>query len=179
MPRIMNAEVRWVKCDPKNPVRNYNEDGYEWSLMLLTNDPATAKSWADEHHLTVKRKKPKEGEKATGDEPFVTYLRKLAYRDDEGKDACRPAPSCVAADLSPLNPNIVGNGSLANIQVRYREWSYKKKSGVTADLIGIQVIDLHPYVPVEEEFEATEMKVTERARGDDGNDEDDDDDSVY
>jgi hypothetical protein len=159
MPVITNAEVFWVKCDPRRPVKNYNEDGFEWSLELRTKDKLEAERWERDFHTKVKLREPKEKEK--GGSFYVAYLRKVAYLEEEGVDQMRKPVRVVDANLEPLDPNIVGNGSIANIQVRFREWTFKKNKGTKADLVGIQVTRLIPYVPEIDEFEETDMVIVD------------------
>ena len=144
---LKNCNINWVKLDPNNPVPTYDEDGFEWTLEMRTNDEKQKAEW-EAAHIKVKEKHDKETKEFLY---YVAYLRKLAYKEEELedgasiKDVIRKAPSCVDLSLTPLDPTIVGNGSMANIHVKEREWTWKKKAGISADLKGIQVSVLKPY----------------------------------
>ena len=75
-----------------------------------------------------------------------------------------PAPKVVDKYGEPHNPDNIGNESVCNVQGRLREWEYKKKSGVSFDLVGVQVMELNEYNPeAAVEFEYVEKKEVEFA----------------
>ena len=44
-----------------------------------------------------------------------------------------------------LGDTAIGNGSVCNVQFMERPWEYAGKSGITATLVGVQVMDLVEY----------------------------------
>lgn len=153
---LKNCNINWVKLDPKNPAPTYDEDGFEWTIEMRTEDEKQKAEW-EAAHIKVKEKKDKESGEFLY---YVAYLRKLAYKEEEIEDGAkvsdviRKAPSCVDLSLSPIDPTTVGNGSIAHVHVKEREWTWKKKSGISADLKGIQVAVLRPYYGETSLFEA-------------------------
>ena len=80
-----------------------------------------------------------------------------------------PAPKVVDAYGQPHNPDNIGNESVCNVQGRIREWEYKKKAGVSFDLVAVQVMELNEYSSESSvEFEYVERKEVELAATDDG-----------
>lgn len=75
------------------------------------------------------------------DRGLVCVIRRKVY-DKHGKE--RPKPKVVDAKKNPFE-GAVGNGSLVNVQYRPFKWTYGNKSGVSADLIGVQVLELNEY----------------------------------
>ena len=86
--------------------------------------------------------------------PCIKFKRKVARKDGEQN----PKPRIVDADNMPFD-GLVGNGSKVNVQYRIWDWSYAGRSGVSADLQGVQVIDLvafggSEFKPVNQEEQA-------------------------
>jgi hypothetical protein len=44
-----------------------------------------------------------------------------------------------------MGETLIGNGSLCNVQYMERPWEYAGKTGITATLVGIQVMELVEY----------------------------------
>ena len=63
-------------------------------------------------------------------------------RSSKGKEFS--PPDVVDAQKRPFTGTI-GNGSLVNVMFNVREWEYAGKSGISADLRGVQVVDLKKY----------------------------------
>lgn len=93
------------------------------------------------------------------DEDTATELKKAGLRvKKEGEDLVFKVkrnvlkvdgteagkPNIVDAENKPFEDNI-GNGSIVNVQIRPYEYSNNFGSGVSADLEGVQVVDLVPY----------------------------------
>ena len=51
---------------------------------------------------------------------------------------------------------IVGSGSTVNVKAIPFEWSYAGKSGVSADLAAVQVVDFIEYSSAGEDFDVVE-----------------------
>lgn len=83
------------------------------------------------------------------DRGLVCVFKRKVY-DKNGKE--RPAPALVDAKKQPFN-GTVGNGSTVNVQYRPFAWTFGNKKGISADLIGIQVLELNEYAEDKIDFE--------------------------
>jgi len=62
-------------------------------------------------------------------------------------------PNCVDANKKPFE-DLIGNGSLVNLQVNVFDWEFAGNTGKSLDFVGIQVLELVPFAGNEDEFEA-------------------------
>lgn len=72
--------------------------------------------------------------------------------------------------------DLIGNGSICNIQYNIYEWKWKSKAGVSAGLVAVQVLDHVPYKGAEDEFEVEEEFGGEKDELSDNSNTSDDDD---
>jgi len=73
-------------------------------------------------------------------EPMVKFKRRQ-FRKDGTEN---PKPKVVDSDAMPMD-DLIGNGSKVNVQYRTYPWTYAGRSGVGADLVGVQVLELVAY----------------------------------
>lgn len=124
----------WPKIG-SNPDSNYNEDGYEWTIDCLVS----------QEQVDELKSKGLEAIKEDADgRPYVRLKRPTTYAKSGDP---MPAPKVVDKFGSPVDPDSVGNESVCNVQGRLREWEYRKKKGVSFDLVAVQVIELNEYTP--------------------------------
>ncbi|RLB64616.1 MAG: hypothetical protein DRH08_09245 [Deltaproteobacteria bacterium] len=163
---IKGATLFFVKLDPKRPALNYNEDGYEWQLQVRTTDKKAAKRWKEEFHLNMKFDQE---DTKTGDTYHGARLSRRAYTIEGGKDTMFEPPGCMKVEgqlAIPLDANTIGNNSVADVMIQLRSYKFKKKEGVTADLLGILVRDLKEYTQVADpdwDLEGGDTVVTDAA----------------
>ena len=83
--------------------------------------------------------------KNKGDErnDFITAKMKVKRKDG----GMNTPPKVVDSKLNPIVDVLVGNGSKVNVSYRPFEWSFANKSGVSAGLNSIQVLNLIEYNP--------------------------------
>jgi hypothetical protein len=158
MPVLQNCEVWFVKADPKRPNKKFNPANPTWEVQIRTNDKAQVEDWK-KHGLNVKPIIP-------DDDPTQMYwrvnLRKKSIKED-GQAAS--AVTVVDAKLRDLDPNIIGNGSIAN--VRIYQYTYQKQptgQGIATVFMGLQVTKLIKYTPKarDDDFsDAGDMEVVE------------------
>lgn len=129
---VRNAIINWVKCDQNNPDMGYDGDTPQWTVDIENPTKETKKIWKDEKLGGMKTRK------ASGQEYLVLKRKATPFKNGDEKEA----PTIVDAHLKPLDPNIVGNGSIANVQYSVYSWEHKGRKGRSADLSGIQVINL-------------------------------------
>ena len=148
---IRNVEIFWVKCDPKNPSRYEGKGPAKWTVQFRVKDKDTKKQLEDLYGFKFS---PIEDD-VSGKLVYKTTISRYAFRaDPSGKenvnDPNKPV-SVVLGDLSPVDPNTVGNGSIGHISFSFKD----DKSSRT--LKGIQLIKMKVFEGgSDEEFEATD-----------------------
>jgi hypothetical protein len=137
--------------NPKKPSRKFNPKNPTWECQIRTTDKNVKKEW-ENAGLKPKAILPDEGT------PYyrVNLKRKTIKHDGSLADC----PTCVDRQLQPLNPDGVGNGSIADVRIFFYDFIDKETSakGKAPVLMGIKVLKQLVYVPSarEDEFEADE-----------------------
>lgn len=134
--KIISGKVFWASVIEPNTTY---EPAWQVDVCLT---PATKKI-VEGDGLTVKNKGDDRGD-------FITLKRKV-LRQDGTK---RQAPVVKDSQNNPWNGQLIGNGSVCNIKYTPYEWSRSGKSGVSADLTAIQVVDFVGYT--KDDFEAVD-----------------------
>ena len=157
MAMLKNVSLFWVKLDPKRPEAAFGDGGPKWQVQIRTYDKAQRDEW---HALNIKTK-PQEDD---GKIVYVGHLRKPTHK----KDGEANAPvKVVNGQLEDLDPNTVGNGSVANCRIYQYDYEVKKKEGagvlkgVATMLMAVQVTKLKVYEqkPREDDFDPTETEI--------------------
>ena len=111
-----------------------------WQVDLCLDEDT--KALVQEAGLTVRNKDDDRGE-------FVTLKRKV-----QGKKGARQAPKVVDSQNNPWvvededgksEYKLIGNGSVVTVKALPFEWNYAGKSGKSADLDAVQVVELVEY----------------------------------
>jgi hypothetical protein len=133
---IKNLELNWVKLD--KPVDNYSGDKLIYDIQVSVPE-------ARQDELEAIRKVRTKDGKAT------INLSKNAFLKD-GEPAAKVR--VVDANKEPLDPKIIGNGSIGNVMLMQRPYEIKHpktgkvtKSGITSMLLAVQVTKLVKYTP--------------------------------
>jgi hypothetical protein len=145
---LKNVELYWVKLDPANPVDPFNSNKFIWEIQMRTPEKTVAKSWKD-MGLPVKTYDD------NGATVYICNVKKLA-KSAAGKELS--PPRVVDGKLQPVDPNIIGNGSIGNIQLSPLEWSVGNKSGIVFDLMAVQVVKLIEYVGSNLSFDIVDIE---------------------
>jgi len=174
MPILKDCELYYAWLTPEYPNKRYNKENPTWEVQLRTTDKNKRKEW-EAQNLVIKAIVP-------DDEPpfFRVNLKKRSLKktdellkDEEGKnifdDKGNPKyvmeeadpPEVLDAQLNPLNPSIIGNGSIGDVKVYQYEYpgpGNTKRIGSV--LMGIRVTKLIEYIRKprsdDEEFEKSE-----------------------
>jgi hypothetical protein len=165
---LKNVELHWVKLDPKRPNTTFDKDG-KWEVQIRTRNKAQAKEWKDAN-LKVTPVEDDDG----------VYYRAMLKKSAKKKDGEANAPvKVVNGSLEELNPNTIGNGSIANVRLFQYEYEVGPKKGIASMLMAVQVTTLNEYVPKpnDDDFEMTETKINKIA--DNQPNEDDSDDEPF
>ena len=125
--RIITGKVFWASLVEPNTTY---EPAWQVNVVL---DPATKKI-VEGDGLTILNKGDDQGD-------YITLKRKVL----KGDGSKREAPEVVDSQTKPWNGQLIGNGSLCNIKYKPYDWSRNGKSGVSAELVSVQVLDLIPY----------------------------------
>ena len=135
---LNNVELSWVKLDPKNPDMGFDKQSPQFSVVATVEDKAVADTWKAKG-INVK---PKEHD---GKVVYYATLKKKIYTDADGKYNT-PAPVVVDKQLQPItDTNKIGNGSKGNVQVKFKPYEYMGRSGISVQLLAVQVTDLKEY----------------------------------
>ena len=127
---VPNVELHWAKLDPENPVKPF--EAVQWEAQIHTADKAVADEWS-KNYLNVKEK----------DGSYYVQLVRNAFKRD-GKP--NNPVGVVGRRLEPIDPNTIGNGSIANVKIY--QFNYQMNGGgVGSRLSNIQIVDLKEYTP--------------------------------
>jgi len=83
--------------------------------------------------------------KNVGDDRGDFVTAKMKVRRDNG--VINSPPKVVDSKLNPITNALVGNGSKVNVSYRPFDWTFGNRSGVSAGLNSVQVMDLVEYIP--------------------------------
>ena len=114
-----------------------------WSIQVEVNDEN--RSVIEEANLPITNKGDDRGD-------FVTIKRKVHRKDGSS----RQPPIVKDSENNLWNGKLIANGSLVNVKAIPYDWDYAGKSGVSADLAAVQVVDFIEYKASMEDFEPVE-----------------------
>jgi hypothetical protein len=148
---INNVEIHWVKCDPARPERYQGKGPAKFSVQIRVKDKKTKESLEKDYGFKFSPMEDKDGKLV-----YKTSISRYAFGSDKegNEDTTKPNKpvNVILADGTALDPNTVGNGSIANVSFFTKE----DKSGRT--LKGIQVKKLVKFEARtdEDEFELSD-----------------------
>jgi hypothetical protein len=135
---LNNVELSWVKLDRTKPDMGYDKNSPQYSLTVSTNVKSDADAWK-KAGINIK---PKED---NGKISYSATIKKKIYKDETGK-YITPAPVVVDAQLQPITDvNKIGNGSIGNVQVKFKPYEYMGKKGTSIQLLALQITKLVEY----------------------------------
>ena len=135
---LKNVSISWVKFDAMNPDQGFDKKSPQYSCTVSTKSKTEAQLWK-EASINVK---PVE---ENGTVFYKTTLKKKIYLDETGKNSTKP-PAVVDKQLQPItNTSSIGNGSVGNAQVRLKPYEYNGKTGISVQLLALQVTELKEY----------------------------------
>ena len=123
---VLSGTVYWASIQAPNTA--YEP---EWGLDMLVDDNNRKAFEAD--GVDIKNKGDERGD-------FVHIRQKVSRRDGTQNDA----PVVMDGQKKPFK-ELVGNGSIANVQYTPFEWSMNGKSGVSPILKRVQIVEHVPY----------------------------------
>ena len=128
---ILNGKAYWASV--VSPNTTFDADGV-YSIDVAVD--AENKKKAEAEGLSIKNKGDDRGD-------FVTIKRKAKRKDG----SANKAPDVMDGMKRPLQNTLIGNGSDVNVLFKTYEWNHKPtgRSGKSADLQAVQVVNLIPY----------------------------------
>jgi len=114
-----------------------------WSIQVEVND--NNRAVIEGAGLPISNKDDDRGD-------FVTIKRKVLRPDGSQ----RAAPFIKDSQNNIWNGKLIANGSTVNVKAVPYEWNYAGKSGVSADLAAVQVVDFIEYTRDDQDFEPVE-----------------------
>jgi len=152
---LKNVELFFAKLDPNKPNARFDANNPTWEIQIRTRDKEQAKEW----------KKKNINVKTDDDDSGVFYKATLKKKTRKANGDPQNPVNLVAGDLSPIDPNTLGNGSIGNVRVYQYDYEVGGKKGVASMLMAVQVTTLKEYTPKprEDDFEIVEMNVVKVA----------------
>ena len=139
---LENVKVKWARVG-SNPATKYASDETEWTVDCDVS-AEQSKEWVTKGFAQKERFDPESGV------PFVKIKRNTHFN--------KKNPVSGAMEKNEISPPFVkdkygdnlgdtniGNGSVCNVQYMERPWEYAGKTGITATLVGVQVMTLEEY----------------------------------
>jgi len=131
---IRSADLFWAKLDA--PVNPFNAPYPHWELQIRTTDKAEAKKWKD-YGMTCTMKE----DDKLGTWYQVNLKRKAFTRNGDPRDPVK----VVDGQLMPISADILGNGSVGNVQIDSFKYTLNGADGIGFSLKAVQVTKLVEY----------------------------------
>jgi len=154
---LENVKVQWAKLGD-NAENKYMSDEKQWSIEAILSDEQAMK-WMESG--VKPQVKVKDGVKSVS-------LRKDCVWKKSGDP--KKAPLVVDQFGDSIDPAIVGNDSVCNIQYSVREWEFQGTKGKSAELVAVQVLDLVEYTGSAESLAFSFSKKKEKPLADSNED---------
>lgn len=139
---LKNVKVKWPRLGD-NPGTKYASEETEWSVDCFPT-PEESKEWVKSEFAQKERFDAESGL------PFVKIKRNTHYNKKNPvtgvMEKASISPPFVKDQYGdPMDPSIIGNGSVCNVQYNIRDWEYSGRSGKSPTLVGVQVVKLEEY----------------------------------
>jgi hypothetical protein len=132
---LRNVSLYYARLNKPNS--KHSPENPTWECQIRTENKEQKNEWI-EAGLRVKAEVPDEGA------PYWRVnLRKRSIKKDGAKAS---PPEVVGADLMPINPEIIGNGSIGNVQIFQYEYNSAMGKGIASILMGVQVTKLIEFI---------------------------------
>lgn len=148
-----NVKVMWAKLQEDNPEPPYQGEGVSnWTIQAVLDDAQADKY--KETGLFPKFKRNQEHDLVLEDGLRQVKLKKSATFGVGGKPK---RPVVVVDEFGNKFTDLIGNGSVCNIQCSAHVWTRDGKQNTSLELQAVQVVDLVEYVEGEggDDFEPT------------------------
>jgi hypothetical protein len=147
---LKNCEIWFIKVDPARPNAKFDKANPTWEVQIRTTSKEVKKQW-EALGLPVKTMDPDEGPIY-----YRVNLKKRQFKEDGTPSSF---VEVIDGAKQPVDPNTIGNGSVAHIRIfQYDYTTDKGTKGVASILMGMQLIKHIKYVPRPREDEFGEEK---------------------
>ena len=139
---LNNVKVKWARVG-RNPATKYASDETEWTVDCVVTSEQS-KEWVKKGFAQKERFDPETNE------PFVKIKRNTHFNKKNPVTGSMEKMEISAPFVKDkygdnLGETNIGNGSVCNVQYMERPWEYAGKTGITATLVGVQVMELEEY----------------------------------
>ena len=148
-----NVKVNWTKLQADRPEEPYQGEGVSnWTIQAVLDDVQADKY--KETGLFPKFKRNQEHDLVLEDGLRQVKLKKSATFGVDGKPK---RPVVVVDEYGNKVTDLIGNGSVCNIQCSAHVWTRDGKTNTSLELQAVQVMELVEYVEGEggDDFEPT------------------------
>ena len=162
---LKNVELFYSKLNPKKPNATFNAENPTWEVQIRTRDKKQQAEWKA-LNINVKTDEDENGK---------VFYKATLKKKSKKKDGSDNGPvSVVSGSLEKIDPDKIGNGSLANVRVFQYDYEVAGKKGIATMLMAVQVTKLNEYIPKprEDEFTMEEFEVNSVAALNGGDEED-------
>jgi hypothetical protein len=169
---IKGVEIHFCKLDPKRPSKKMNPKNPTWELQMRTTSKEIRKSWTE---MNIKSKAVREDK--TDEESKILYYSANLKKKSIKEDGSNAMPvEVVNGKNQAVDPNSIGNGSIANLRVFQHPYTFEGVDGIATVLMAVQLIKHVVYVakPMEEFGEEETETVLPTASSGAGNQDDPD-----
>lgn len=139
---LKETKVKWARLG-NNPNTKYASDETEWSVDCALT-PEQSKDWVAKGFAQKERFDPEDGTAFCKVKRNTHFNKKNPVTGQMEKNEIS-APFVKDKYGDTMDATIIGNGSICNVQYMERAWEYAGKTGVTATLVGVQVVELVEY----------------------------------
>jgi len=147
---LKGCEIYFLKA--VKPSAKYNKANPTWEVQIRTEDKVKKKEW-EEMGLRVKAVVPDEGNPY-----FRVNIKKKSLKKDGS--ASNP-PDVIDRWLQPMNPKIIGNGSIGNVKIFIYDYEMDGEKLKGATLMGVQITKLVKYTPKASDDDFDEVEDSE------------------
>ena len=136
---LKNVKLSWVKLDINNPDLGFDKQSPQFSVAVTTDSKEDANAY-------IKAGIKFKPEEVDGKLVYTARIKKKIWTNADGKYDT-PAPFVVDKNTEIFSKvNTIGNGTIANVQVRFKPYDFQGNKGISVILVGLQIVDLKEYV---------------------------------
>ena len=135
---LKNVKLSWVKLDQSNPDMGFDKKSPQYSVAVSTDSKEDANAY-------IKAGIKFKPEEVDGKIVYTARVKKKIWTNADGKFDT-PAPVVVDKNMEPFTlTNTIGNGTIANVQVRFKPYDFQGNVGTSIILVAVQIVELVEY----------------------------------